>query len=161
MTGRKNGAPVGNVIAVGGIVLGIIAGTAGLVANTETLQKWWCTHIGWFCTFDVKSGLVTVSSGGGDADACNVKNVSACIYPTSKERVLINGSTRFRVIDRSAGVFIDGKPVNDNPIGTSNIGWLPPTEAADKSCITVYARTSACETAVFIKGQIEGQETRK
>jgi hypothetical protein len=148
------------LITVGGIILGVIAGSAGLIANTEALQKWWCAHFGWFCTFDVTSELVTVSSGGGDADACNTKQVPACISPSSEQRALISG-TKFKVIDRSAGVFINGKPINDNPIGTSNIGWLPPSETAEKACITVYARTSACETPVFIKGQVEGQEIRK
>lgn len=29
------------------------------------------------------------------------------------------------------------------------------------ACITVYARPSACETPVFIKGQVEGREAHK
>ena len=44
---------------------------------------------------------------------------------------------------------------NQNPIGTSNIGWFlqPDKHTPDMVCATIYARTSACETKVDIRGK--------
>ena len=144
-----------------GLVLAIIAGAAALATNLDTLRSWWCNHIGYFCSVALISASVLVDSGGGSADVCGTHTAVTCIHPSSPSRHLIPKAGLFHVTSKSSGVFIDGTPdpaQTQNPIGTSNIGWLHKTDNPDAFCVTVYARTSACETRVFIQGSVEGQE---
>src|SRR5437762_12902722 len=92
-----------------GIALAAIASAAALVANLDTLQKWWCQHIGYSCTFQLSSETVRVTSGGGDADVCKTHTSTVCIRPSSPARQLVKGA-KFAVTNKSSGVFIDGIP---------------------------------------------------
>jgi hypothetical protein len=150
--------PFGKLVGLG---IAILAGAAAVVANVDVLEKWWCENFGYYCSFSVVSPSITVSSGGGKADTCNTHTSSACIHPSTSARQLVKGKARFVVASQSAGVFIDGVPDNahkNDPIGTSNIGWLHKSDTPQEFCVTVYARTSACETTVSISGRVEGLE---
>jgi hypothetical protein len=160
---RQRGNKFGVIGVVSGLI-GLIAVAAAFKGNITTLGDWWCGSVGFYCTFAVTGEVITVSSGGGEADLCQPKVVDACIRPSTPHRALVTGSTTFRVTDRSAGVFIDGTPSNANPVGTSNIGWFhpqPANDTAERACVKVFARTSACETSVSIKGHMEAMEANK
>jgi hypothetical protein len=140
-----------------------IAALAVLIGNLETIHTAWCKYIGTGCQYDVTSEHVTFRSGGGNADLCGTSATPVCVHKSVPSRTLVEGSVHFAVSSRSKGVFIDGTPVNKDPVGTSNIGWFiePKNATADQVCATVYARTSACETTVFIEGNLVGKERNK
>jgi hypothetical protein len=106
---------------------------------------------------------VSLESGGttdNNSDVCNTHQTQVCVRPNTAGGKLVPGSGKFKVGRRSGRVFVDGNPANNNPIGTSNIGWFinPDDNSPDKICATVYARTSACETRVSIEGKLTAQE---
>jgi hypothetical protein len=143
--------------------LGAIAAAAAFIANAKTIKDAWCDTVGFQCRFDVDSGPVYAESGGttdNKSDVCKSHTALACVKPSRNGRRLVAGSERFDVSQRSEGVFIDGDPKSNDPIGTSNVGWFVPngSKSEDKICATVYARTSACETKVFIGGTLRGRE---
>jgi hypothetical protein len=143
------------------VAIGALAGEAAIIANLDVLEKWWCGNFGYYCTFPIESSAITVSSGGGRADICDTHTSLVCIRPSISTRRLVKGKSRFEVSSRSGGVFIDGIPDEvhrRDPVGTSNIGWLHKSDTPQEFCVTVYARTSACETIVSISGRVEGVE---
>lgn len=153
-------------------VAGIIGALALLITNVGSLRHAWCDNIGLFCgpaqeeTAGVDAGMITVESGGADAprsDNCKLHETESCIRPTKTGRRLVVGSARFIVSERSGGVFLDGGPVNANPTGTSNIGWYIKQDknSPDQICANVFARTGACETKVYLKGHLHGEETTR
>lgn len=138
-----------------------VAALALLVTNLETLHNAWCSNIGMFCApvLDwAKSDVVYVFSGGtnrNDSDECKAHQTAACVRPSGPNEKLQLETARFEASERSGAVYVDGNPTNDNPIGTSNIGWfLKPGASPTEVCATVFARTSACETKVEIRGQL-------
>jgi hypothetical protein len=113
----------------------------------------------------VASEAIYLESGGRSdnrSDVCNTHQAEVCVAPSSGNSSIIPGSARFSVAERAGRVYVDGNPANNNPIGTSNIGWFlsPDKNSPGKICATVYARTSACETKVFIKGKLVAQEVK-
>jgi hypothetical protein len=66
----------------------------------------------------------------------------------------------FEASERSGAVYLDRESTNSDPIGTSNVGWFLQTDkvSPDEVCATVFARTSVCETKVFIRGQLVVRE---
>jgi hypothetical protein len=135
------------------------------------VEVWYprCDSVGPFCPtapVQVTSELVSVESGGttdNRSDQCKDHSALVCVSPTQSAAKLITGTAKFVITERSGGVFIDGTPINADPIGTSNIGWFL---KADKNsptqiCATAYARTSACETRVYLRGRLEAQEIKE
>jgi hypothetical protein len=113
----------------------------------------------------VESETIYLESGGtpnNNSDECKTHQTEVCVVPSSTNDHVIPGSVRLLVAERSGRFYVDGNPTNDNPIGTSNIGWFvnPNTNSPTKICATMYARTSACETKVFIKGKLVAQEVQ-
>jgi hypothetical protein len=111
----------------------------------------------------VESSVVYVESGGtkdNNSDECQDHKTTVCIKPSGPDRTLIVGSASFEVIERSGGVFVDGSSTNSDPIGTSNVGWLldKDNNGPEKICVAAYARTSACETKVYLRGKLVGEE---
>jgi hypothetical protein len=148
---------------------GAVAALALFISNIGTLREAWCNSIGTFCPSEpdwAKSDTVYVFSGGtkdNRSDECKDHRVSACTRPSGPNKQLQPEMSHFDASERSGAVYLDGKPTNPNPIGTSNIGWfLQPNNASpDEVCATVFARTSACETKVFIRGQLVVREISK
>jgi len=147
------------------VVVGLIA---ALIGGPGLLRETWCKNIGTFCGDTpqeafVESGLVLVESGGTNdnkSDQCKDHRANVCISPSRSDRKLVLERPRFEVGQMSGGVFVDGNPTNSNPIGTSNIGWFVDDKRNDPSqiCAIIYARTSACETRVFLSGKLRGKE---
>jgi hypothetical protein len=148
----------------------VVGALAVLIVNVGQLRDAWCKNIGIFCgssadkTTVVESGTVDVESGGttdNRSDKCKQHTADACVSPTQPSGQLIVGSAKFSVIIKSSGVFVDGNPTNSDPVGTSNIGWFIDTNRNNKKqiCAIVYARTSACETKVFLQGKLKADET--
>ncbi len=143
----------------------VVGACATLISGVSTLHDAWCNSIGVFCAkrTTVASDSVSVESDGttdNRSDVCKEHQTDACLKPSRSGRKLVIGTAKFDVAERSAGVFIDGNPTNADPIGTSNIGWLidKSRNGPEQICAVVYARTSACETKVFLKGQLKGDE---
>ncbi len=134
------------------------------------VEVWYprCDSVGPFCPNSpeqVASGNVDVESGGSTdnkSDVCKTHSTVVCVKPSHPNATLVPGTAQFVISERSGGVFIDGKPINADPIGTSNIGWFPQPDQNSPSqiCVTAYARTSACETKVYLRGQLQAQEIR-
>ena len=147
------------------LVIGSIAAIGAIAKNLNDTKKFWCDNIGFFCQSEdkwVKSGSVHVESGGtkdNKSDQCKDHSTIACVVPTNNKGRLVIESAKFDVGERSGAGFIDGKPINNDPIGTSNIGWFLVESSPDKICSKVYARTSACETKVYINGQLTAKES--
>jgi hypothetical protein len=169
--GKTDGAPDMKKL------FGYLAGLAGAVAvlalfitNVGTLHEAWCKNIGTFCSpppesIDwAKSDVVYVSSGGTEDnksdDECNAHRAPACVRPSAPNKQLQPEMSDFEASERSGAVYLDGEPTNSDPIGTSNVGWFLQTDnvSPDEVCATVFARTSACETKVFIRGQLVVRE---
>jgi hypothetical protein len=111
----------------------------------------------------VQSETIFLESGGTSdnrSDVCKTHQTEICLKPTTPVGRLVPGTAQFKTEQRSGGVFVDGAPINNNPIGTSNIGWFVNTSdnSPEKICVTLYARTSACENRVFIGGKLVAQE---
>jgi hypothetical protein len=144
---------------------GFIGTLALLVANLTSIRSAWCANVEFFCSLDVTSGDITEESGGtprGDSDVCKTHSDLFCLRVSAPNHRFIVGSTKFHITDRGGGVFVDGDPKSERPEDTSNIGWYihKPDETPEKICAQVYARTSACETRVFIKGHLTAKERR-
>jgi hypothetical protein len=151
------------VIAVATLVL------AGLVVFPGALRDAWCNNIGTFCGSTVPepvslaSGVVFVESGGtkdNNSDECKTHKAEVCMSPSRSDRKLLVGSAKFELTERSGGVFVDGNPTNSDPIGTSNVGWLidGTRNSPSQICVIAFARTSACETKVFLRGKLRVNE---
>jgi hypothetical protein len=110
-----------------------------------------------------KSDVVYVSSGGTkdkSDDECNAHRAPACVRPSAPNKQLQPEMSDFEASERSGAVYLDGESTNSDPIGTSNVGWFLQTDkvSPDEVCATVFARTSTCETKVFIRGQLVVRE---
>ena len=151
------------------LAVGVIGALTLLINSIGPLRDSWCKNIGVFCTtipsiiYTFGSGPVDIESGGtrdNNSDECKHHRTTACITPSAPNRRLMVGGAKFVISARSGGVFIDGNPTTSDPIGTSNIGWFfdANNNNQNKICVIVYARTSACETKVFIKGELTGIE---
>lgn len=152
-----------------GYLGGAVAALALFITNLETLHDAWCNNIGTFCSPEpnwAKSDIIYVSSGGTSnnrSDVCKDQKTIACARPSGSDKQLQPEIVRFEVIERSGAVYLDGKPINTNPIGTNNIGWFMRSDRISRNevCATVFARTSACETRVFLRGQLAVREVPK
>jgi hypothetical protein len=149
----------------------IVVAITTLTGVFLTMRDWeaWCKNFGLYCSRvsdEVESRVVYVESGGtkdNKSDECKEHKTLACINPSNKDRALTRGAARFKTIDSAGAVFIDGNPTNPDPIGTSNIGWFidDTQNTSEKICAIVYARTSACETRVFLRGRLLGKESAR
>jgi predicted acylesterase/phospholipase RssA len=157
------------VVLLGVVVVGF-AVTATLIGAADQPRQAWCRATETLCgssiqdPHSVESGLVYVESGGtrdNNSDECKDHKADVCIDPSRADRKLLPGKARFEVTERSGRAFVDGNPANSDPVGTSNIGWYVDTTRNNPSeiCAIVYARTSACETKVFLRGKLRGEET--
>jgi hypothetical protein len=83
--------------------------------------------------------------------------------PSVPNKRLQPDMSRLDIVERSSGVYLDGSPTNADPVGTHNIGWFlqPGKASSEEVCATVFARTSACETKVHIRGQLIVREVAK
>ncbi|MBW0002730.1 MAG: hypothetical protein JO216_04535 [Hyphomicrobiales bacterium] len=146
-------------------IAAIVAALALFVTNIKTLQEAWCNYIGLYCPVvpqNVHGDEVHVESGGttdNKSDVCKAHQTSTCVKSSDPTKKLSPATATFEVSDRSAGTYNDGNrgpAAVADPIGTSNIGWFlqPDKQSPDEVCATVYARTSACETKVFISGRL-------
>lgn len=132
------------------------------------VEVWYprCDKTGPFCesvSSTISSSSVYVESGGttdNRSDQCKDHSAPVCVKPTIATMKLIPGTAKLVIAERSGAVFIDGNPQNSNPVATSNIGWYlrPDKNSPDEICAFLYARTSACETKVYIRGQLTAQE---
>jgi hypothetical protein len=109
------------------------------------------------------SGVVFVESGGtkdNNSDECKTHKAEVCMSPSRSDRKLLVGSAKFELTERSGGAFVDGNPTNSDPIGTSNVGWLidGTRNSPSQICVIAFARTSACETKVFLRGKLRVNE---
>jgi hypothetical protein len=154
-------AKTGILAALGGVAA-IVAALALFITNIGTLREAWCSNIGTFCSSPpdwAKSDVVYVFSGGttdNRSDVCKAHQAPACVRPSGPNKQLQPGISHFDVEERSGAVYLDGTPASPDPIGTHNIGWFLQLDKAssDEVCATVFARTSACETKVDIRGQL-------
>lgn len=169
---KKAKANNNRLAVTAGSLLAAIGAAALLVSNLETLGNAWCKYVGVLCTpsssatsMVITSEEVFVSSGGtsrNDSDECKAHQTSACLHPTDSNMKLQSATAKFVPSERTGAVYVDGNPTNNNPVGTSNIGWFLNPEATDMEvCATVYARTSACETQVDIRGRLQASEVAK
>lgn len=161
-----DGAKTTTIGRLTALLLGIaaVAGAcATLISSIDSLRRAWCNNVGVFCSETVTSGSVYVESGGtkdNKSDECKPHLTDACIKPSRSGRKVVVGTAKFNVAERSAGVFVDGNATNADPIGTSNIGWYIDKSRSGPAqiCAIVYARTSACETKVYLRGSLEGDQ---
>jgi hypothetical protein len=157
------------ILTVISYVAGGIAALALFITNVGVLHDAWCGNIGTFCSLppsSAKSDVVYVFSGGtkdNNSDECKAHQTPACVRPSGPNKQLQPDSARFDASERSGAVYYDGKPPKPDPIGTSNIGWFlqPGKVSPSEVCATVFARTSACETKVDIRGQLTVREVAK
>lgn len=169
MSASEGGSPKKGPWAIFGYIAATVAAVALFITNITTLRDAWCNSIGTFCPSPVKwaySDEVYVFSGGtkdNKSDECKDHRTSACVRRDDPKQTLMPETAKFEASERSGAVYIDGNTgtsPNPNPIGTSNIGWFlqPDKQAPDVVCATIYARTSACETKVDIRGKLAVQE---
>lgn len=160
--------PKKGILAALSYLAAAAAALALFITNVGTLRETWCRNIGTFCPplpDWAKSDVVYVFSGGtkdNKSDECK-DHAPACVRPNDPNKKLQPEMSHFDASERSGAVYLDGKPTNADPIGTSNIGWFlqPDKTSPDEVCATVFARTSACETKVYIRGQLVVREVAK
>lgn len=146
------------------IIIASIAGFAALTGNIDKINQFWCTYIGFICTYDLSSPSVSESSGGtsrNDSDVCKTHQDEPCLRPSTRFRSIIPSSVKFEISEQSGGALLDGGPPGNDPIGTHRIGWFITRSSNGEACATVFARTSACETKVSISGRLIAKEKWK
>ena len=169
ITRAKKSSKKTRIVAATTSVAGFVAAVTLFVSNVGTLHDAWCKNIGTFCATApeaeswAKSDPVSVTSGGtsrNDSDVCKDHRALTCIRPSGDKKLQVE-TARFDVTDRSGAIYLDGKPTNNDPIGMNNIGWFlaPGRDTPREICVTVFARTSACETEVHLRGQLAVRET--
>lgn len=156
----------GGSFTILGSIAGAVAALALFVTNLGTLRDAWCGNVGTFCVQPlewVQSEEVHLISGEApshvNSDKCGTHTALVCVKPTASGRKLVVETAKFQTKERSAGVYLDGNggiPPNPDPVNTNNIGWFleATRQSSDEICATVFARTSACETKVEIRGQL-------
>lgn len=155
---QMRGASNRSVIA---IVIAAVASVAALAGNIEKISQLWCSHVGFVCTYDLKSPFVSEASGGtsrNGSDVCKAHQDEVCLRPSTSFRSVIPSSVRFEISQQSGGALLDGGPSGNDPIGTHRIGWFITSNSTSEACAIVFARTSACETTVSISGRLTARE---
>lgn len=150
----KRGLPVGVIAAVAAV----IAAVAAFVSQVETIKSTWCNYIGLGCVFELSSATITASAGGtndGKSDVCKTKELPLCISPTKSWREFYPKSVNFVTVGTVEGTYNNGDPTKAVP---SSAGWFPKSATAREICVTVYARTGACETWFSVTGMLKGKE---
>lgn len=141
-----------------GVILGAIAAIAAAVTQLETIHDAWCKYVSKGCTYDVSSAAVTVSAGGTNdrkSDICKNKAVPVCVTASTEKRQLDVSSGKF-VASVTSGHYDNGKEAD---VANSETGWYPKSASPREICVTVFARTGACETQFLITGKLTAKET--
>lgn len=126
-----------------------------VLSNLDSAVKGWCNNIGLGCIFKVSK---TVSATVSPGNPCDNDYKQLCVEPTTKYRRFVVSSMKF---DEKAGIHPLGNYTPGKLTDASNTGWyLNKTDAItpEKICITVFARTGACERKFSISGQITVDE---
>jgi hypothetical protein len=140
------------------IITGLFVGFAAVVAvigNMDGAITSWCKYFGFLCAYEVTGPLTTAKITGGNP--CSNQFVPLCIEPTTKYRRLILSTMKF-VTTKPVGTFKDGVPLKGDE---TTAGWFhQPNDSfnSEKICITVFARTGACEIKPDITGQPRAME---
>jgi hypothetical protein len=140
-------------LVVGLSMLGLLMGG---IAIAPYASGAWCGNIGLFCTFKVASDPITATVSPGLL--CNSAYPQLCVRPSTRYRYLDVDSFKF-VPTLVQGVYSDG---DITKVSVSNTGWFRKPEdevTPQKICITVFARTNACEKKFALAGQLKADET--
>jgi hypothetical protein len=144
------------------LLIALLATAALAVSNVETLHDAWCKYVGVFCTFKIESYSVSASSGGSagpySKDAqCQEHSVPVTIRPTTRYRVLDEGSIRFDP-SGSAGRYDNGMAPGDPSLpkgpASAEVGWYQTKSSPREINALIFSQTGACEALRSISGKI-------
>jgi hypothetical protein len=140
------------------IISAAFAGFVAIVAllgNLDGARKGWCDNIGLLCSSEITSPVTTRATTLGN-NCKSDDRAPLCLEPTTKYRRLDTSSIQFLVTTPGGPVAIAPATAVDN-----NAGWFhgPKDEvSSSKICITVFARTLACEHPQKITGSLKAIE---